>query len=75
MDLLRIVLDNPELYGPIIGMNPADGAEKIRARLFSVMWMNYAALGYRMNVLSEEDLQNDFFPGMFSSDQTPGLVA
>jgi hypothetical protein len=68
LELLRMVLENPAEYGPIIGVNPNAVAEKVRPRLFAVLWMNYARMGYQMNVLSETSLRGEVLPGLFDSD-------
>ena len=60
MELLRIVLDAPDVYCPVIGMQPKSAVDTKRF-LFSTMWVNYARVGFQAGVLTEEVLREDIF--------------
>lgn len=67
-ELLRIVLDAPELYGPIIGDEAMRSGIDERRFLFCTMWVNYARTGFESGVLTEELLHDDIFGPAFKSE-------
>jgi hypothetical protein len=67
IELLRIVLDAPDIYGPVIGFQPRPTVDS-RQFLFSTMWVNYARIGFQMGVLTEEILHEDVFGPAFRSE-------
>jgi len=58
MDLLRIILDAPNTYGPVISMQARSAVDTQRF-LFTTMWMNYSLMGFQMGLISEEVLRAD----------------
>src|SRR5262249_35576449 len=58
MELLHIILDTPEVYGPVIGAESARSGIDSRQFLFCTMWVNYARLGFQMGVLTERLLHD-----------------
>jgi hypothetical protein len=74
MELLRIILDAPEVYSPVIGVGAYFSAEAApsevdtRRFLFCTMWVNYARMGFEAGVLTEEILHDDIFGPAFESD-------
>ena len=74
MELLRIVLDAPEVYSPVIGTQSVFGVESpqseidTRRLLFCTMWVNYARMGFETGVLTEEILHDDIFGPAFRSE-------
>ena len=67
MELLRLILDAPDVYGPVIGFQ-ARSTTDARRFLFSTMWVNYARLGFQIGVLTEEILRDDIFGPAFRSE-------
>jgi hypothetical protein len=70
IELLQIILDDPEQYAPVVGMDPESGVDEIRKRLFLVMWLNYARMGYQTDVLTGNAVRADIIQPMFRSDLT-----
>ena len=68
MELLRIILDAPEVYSPIIGVEAARSGTDTRRFLFCTMWVNYARMGFEAGVLTEELLHDDIFAPAFKSE-------
>jgi Family of unknown function (DUF6082) len=66
-DLLRLVLEAPDVYGPVIGYTPRSAVDD-RRLLFCTMWVNYARIGFHMGVLTEETLHDDIFGPAFTND-------
>jgi Family of unknown function (DUF6082) len=70
MELLQISMERPEVYGYALGADissPSD-VDQLRARLMFTLWMNYARMGYQMEVLTASALRADFFPNIFRSE-------
>ena len=66
-ELVRILLDNPELYLPCwrrYDLSELDIDGK-RQHLFSMLRMNYAQMGYEVGVISEPSLRGDLLKGTF----------
>jgi hypothetical protein len=65
-ELLRLILDAPEVYGPVIGVQarPMIGFQRY---LFSTMWMNYARIGFQMGIITEASLRGDILGPAFES--------
>lgn len=63
-ELLRLVLEAPDIYGPAIGFKPQFTVEDQRI-IFCTMWVNYARMGFQMGVLTEEVLHDDIFGPAF----------
>lgn len=68
MELLRIALDAPDVYGPVIGLDASRSTIDTRQFLFSTMWVNYARVGFQMGVLSEDILHDDIFGPAFRNE-------
>lgn len=68
MELLKMTIEDPHTYGPIVGRDPGLNVDSFRRFLFTTMWINYARMGYQMDVLTEKTLKSDLFQGLFSSD-------
>lgn len=68
MELLKLAIDDPQTYGPIVGRDPGLNVDDFRRFLFTTMWINYARMGYQMDVLTEKSLETDLLHGLFSSD-------
>ena len=68
MELLRIVLEDPETYARAMGMDIDPLGENIRAFIFVTMLVNYGRMGYQMGVLTESSIRADFFNGLFRSE-------
>ena len=65
MELLRIVLDNPRIYAPVVGPNRHRTADEIRQHLFTTMWMNYSLTGYEMGILPERTVREEIMRSSF----------
>ena len=46
LDLLRIALENPRVYGPVIAPLHNSDLDDIRQGCFATLWFNFARLGY-----------------------------
>ena len=68
MELLRIILDAPQVYGPIIGVEAGQSGIDARRFYFCTMWVNYARMGFEAGVLTEELLHDDIFAPAFKSE-------
>jgi hypothetical protein len=66
MELLRVILDAPDVYGPVIGLQARSAIGNQRF-LFCTMWMNYAKTGYQMGIITEHDLRGDILASAFES--------
>jgi hypothetical protein len=67
VELLRIVLDDPKIYAPVIGLPPSSDEDEIRQFYFTTLWMNYSRLGYEAGVITESHLRKEIFPSAFGS--------
>src|SRR5260370_23403116 len=67
MELLHIMLESPEVYYPVLSMRKQSAIDTKR-HLFSTMFMNYASIGFRMGVFSEEDLRADMLQPAFEGE-------
>jgi hypothetical protein len=69
LELLRMTLDDPTVYMPCWGWN-SDMPEVARERqqIFTIMMMNYEAMGYAVGVISELSLRGVFLADMFQSE-------
>jgi hypothetical protein len=67
MELLRIVLDAPNVYGPVIGLS-VHSTRDYQQFLFCTMWVNYVRMGFQMGVLTEEILREDIFGPAFTHE-------
>jgi hypothetical protein len=67
MELLRIMLDDPDLYTPVTGAQASPGVD-IRQQLFATMWMNYSRMGFQMGVLSEKGLREETLRDVFRGE-------
>jgi Family of unknown function (DUF6082) len=68
MELLRIVLDSPDLYGPVLGILAPRSADEARQFLFATMWMNYARMGYQMGILDEQAIREEILQSAFGEE-------
>jgi hypothetical protein len=68
MELLRIVLDAPDLYGPIIGELTPRAPDETRQFLFATMWMNYARMGYQLGILDEQLIREEVLRSAFGGE-------
>jgi Family of unknown function (DUF6082) len=67
MELLQIILDDPDVFGPVIGIRRRPLVDS-RQHLFCTMWVNYARMGYQAGVLTEEILHDDIFGPAFQNE-------
>jgi Family of unknown function (DUF6082) len=66
-DLVRIMLDDPELYLPCwrsVELPDLDINAR-RQHLFSMLRMNFGQMGYEVGIVSEPALRGDLLEGMF----------
>lgn len=68
IQLLEAVLDQPEIYGPVIGVSKEMTADEARQSLFAAMWVDYSRMGYELGILTEPMLRREIFPAMFKSE-------
>jgi len=68
MDILRIALEDPEVYARVMGMDVDPFGENTRAFIFATILANYGRMGYQMGVLTESAIRADFFQGLFQSE-------
>lgn len=66
MEMLKIILEEPDTYHPVTTTTRQSEVEARRA-IFSNMWMNYARIGFGVGVLSEDDVRNDIMRPAFKS--------
>lgn len=68
--LLGIVLDNPRVYAPVIGIGmDADSTDdEIRQRFFATMWVNYSRVAYEIGVFTEQMLREEIFSPSFRQE-------
>src|SRR5215469_14491248 len=64
MELLRITLDSPDIYGPIVGAR-GQSALDARRHIYITMWMNHARMNFETGELSQESLRAEFCGLMF----------
>jgi hypothetical protein len=67
MELLRIALDAPDVYAPVIGKLPST-ADNSRQFLFCTMWMNYSRMGFQLGILTERTVREDLIRSAFESE-------
>jgi len=68
-ELLRMVLDQSEIYGPLIGINRGSKDDHEQSRqLYITMWIRYADFSYRTGTISDDTLRNEFFALVFASE-------
>lgn len=68
MEILRIALEDPDVYARVMGMDTESFGESIRGYIFATMLVNYGRMGYQMGVLTESSVRADFFKGLFQSE-------
>lgn len=57
-DLLNLVLERPNLYGPLVGWSDtSDG--KVRQRVFVSLWINMLQMRYEMNTETETEIRKE----------------
>ena len=68
--LLGIVLENPKVYAPVIGIGMDSGStdDEIRQHFFATMWVNYSRLAYETGVLTEQMLREEIFSPSFRQE-------
>ena len=66
-ELVRILLDDPELYLPCWRSYDLPGLDinAKRQQLFSMLRMNYAQMGYEVGIIDEPSLRGDLLKGTF----------
>jgi hypothetical protein len=67
VQLLSMVLERPDLYGPVMGFSAPAGIEA-RQYLFATMLMNYARMGYITGIIPEEDLRAETLREVFQGE-------
>jgi hypothetical protein len=67
MELLRLILDDPDTFGPVINMKTTRKIS-IQQFLFCTMWVNYARTSYRSGAMTEGDLREDVLGGPFQGE-------
>ena len=70
MELTRMILNDPDIYGPVVGMSLSHDADGRRRSLFATMWINYAWMSYQLGVLPETALRDELLAGAFDSGFT-----
>lgn len=66
-DLLRMAMESPSLYRPVIGATGDATDDDVRQHFFAVLWMNYMRLAFEERVVSESSLRKEVLAGMFGS--------
>ncbi|MFG1864827.1 DUF6082 family protein [Microbispora bryophytorum] len=66
-DLLRLAMENPSLYRPVIGAEAHATDDDVRQHLYAVLWMNYMSLAFEERVVFESSLRKEMLRGMFTS--------
>ncbi len=66
-DLLRLAMDNPSLYRPVIGAVGHAADDDVRQHFYAVLWMNYMRLAFEERVVFESSLRKEMLRGMFTS--------
>jgi hypothetical protein len=67
MELLKIILEAPDIYYPVVGTRRRPTIDARRST-FSNMWFNYARLGFHTGVVSETDLREDILQRSFAGE-------
>lgn len=69
-ELLRMVLNQPEVYGPIVsGPIHQSNKDHERQHLFATMWIQYACFAYQTNEVGEDILRNEIFAFTFAGEE------
>jgi hypothetical protein len=66
-ELLRVVMDNPKVYAPVMGTGTPNTVDEVRQSLFATMLMNYTLTGYEMGVITQQTLSQEILPSAFAS--------
>ncbi|MGI5160540.1 DUF6082 family protein [Microbispora sp. CA-102843] len=66
-DLLRMAMENPSLYRPVIGAAGHATDDDVRQHFYAVLWMNYMRLAFEERVVLESPLRKEMLRGMFTS--------
>ncbi len=66
-ELLRLVLDNPKIYAPVLGTRTPATVDEVRQFIFSTMLMNYTLMGYELGVITKLSLTEEIFPSIFAT--------
>ncbi|TQS30270.1 DUF6082 family protein [Microbispora sp. KK1-11] len=66
-DLIRLEMDDPSLYGSVLGITGDLSDDDIRQHLYAVLWMNWARLAYEAGVVSEWSLRVELLSDMFKN--------
>jgi hypothetical protein len=66
--LLRLTIEEPEIFGPCI-MNVADfkDLEEVRRYLFTTLWLGYGRAGISVGYMTEASLRDEILGKMFES--------
>lgn len=67
-ELLRLVLDNPKVYAPVLGTRTPATVDEVRQFLFATMSMNDTLLGYELGVFTKQTLTEEILPSMFATE-------
>jgi hypothetical protein len=67
--LLRMVIDEPETFGPCV-LDPGqfDDAEEMRRYLFTTLWLNYTRTGLHLDLISAEAFRDEICRNLLSSE-------
>jgi hypothetical protein len=69
-ELLRLVLNQPDLYGPIVGFSDRNmNKREIRQHAFATMWIRYASFVYETGEIDESVLREELFAETFASEE------
>ncbi|WP_157124998.1 DUF6082 family protein [Nocardia pseudovaccinii] len=68
LDLNRIALEDPTIYGPCIGRLVEPPGIEARQFYYAAAWMRYGLMAYESGVVSERSLREDLFGDVFRSD-------
>ncbi|MFI6634303.1 DUF6082 family protein [Nonomuraea fuscirosea] len=66
--LLSMALDDPYVYGPVLGMVPEKSEIAYRQTLYATLWINYARLGHSSGLLTNAALRAEIFPRFFRGE-------
>jgi Family of unknown function (DUF6082) len=67
-ELLRIILENPRVYAPVMGTRTPATSEEVQQFLFATMYMNYSLMGYEMGVIDEQSLAKEILASAFAAE-------
>jgi len=68
LDLTRIAMDEPTIFGPCIGRRFDPPGVEGRQFYYTASWMRYGLVGYESGVIGEQTLRDDILAAVFRSE-------